>query len=392
MGTRPDITFNRQGGGLGRPLPGQDHYSGFIVYEDSLPTGFGTDKIKQVFSIDEAEALGVTSDDAVFKFAHYHVSEFFRMNPKGVLWLMVEPVPAVPASRTWSEITEIQNFSEGLIRQVGIFDDVAAFDSADLTKIQVVIVALQTDKQPLSVVLGSDISGTADLSALSDLRALVAPNVSVCIAESGSVVAQALVTESSKSLTSVGNCLGTISLAQVNEDIAWPKKFRIDNGEEMAIALIANGDNIRDLSSGLLDSIHDKGYIIPRKFVGSAFTYYTDSPTAVAVTSDFAYIENNRTIDKAIRGLRIGVQPELNSPLKVNSDGTLSDETIAIFIDLSKKPLQDMQNSNEISAFSVVIDSAQDVLASSELVISVLVVPYGTARQIKFNIGFSKSV
>ena len=50
------IIFNRGQGGLGRPLNGEDHFSGFLFYSNTLPSGFSSnDRVKQVFSLEEAE-------------------------------------------------------------------------------------------------------------------------------------------------------------------------------------------------------------------------------------------------------------------------------------------------------------------------------------------------
>jgi len=60
----PNIVFNRQEGGLGRPLPGSDHLSGMTFYTaGSLPSGFSSnDRIKKIQSVPEAEALGIVDD------------------------------------------------------------------------------------------------------------------------------------------------------------------------------------------------------------------------------------------------------------------------------------------------------------------------------------------
>ena len=58
-----DITFVKKQGGLGRPLAGEDHISGLLFYSDAtLPTGFSaSDRIKKIFSVAEAENLGITN-------------------------------------------------------------------------------------------------------------------------------------------------------------------------------------------------------------------------------------------------------------------------------------------------------------------------------------------
>lgn len=62
MSGLPDITFNISQGGLGRAPAGEDHISGMIFYiaNGFLPSGFSTSsRIKNVFSIEQAEALGI---------------------------------------------------------------------------------------------------------------------------------------------------------------------------------------------------------------------------------------------------------------------------------------------------------------------------------------------
>jgi hypothetical protein len=97
-------------------------------------------------------------------------------------------------------------------------------------------------------------------------------------------------------------------------------------------------------------------------------------------------------MDKAVRQIRTFMLPNLNSPVDVNDDGTLTENSIAIFENAAKRGLDSMARDSEISAFSVVINPAQNVLTSSNLVIAVAVVPVGVSKQITINIGFAVSV
>ena len=55
------ISFTRGTAGLGRPLPGKDHYSGMLFYSNTLPSGFSSnDRIKKIYSVADAETLGIT--------------------------------------------------------------------------------------------------------------------------------------------------------------------------------------------------------------------------------------------------------------------------------------------------------------------------------------------
>ena len=63
MATNPSINFNISSQGLGQPADGNDHISGAIFYGSTLPSGFtSSDRIKKVYSITEAEDLGIDSD------------------------------------------------------------------------------------------------------------------------------------------------------------------------------------------------------------------------------------------------------------------------------------------------------------------------------------------
>lgn len=59
---RPGLKFNRSTTGIGRPLPGKDHYSalGFYIADANLPAGFSTtNRVKKILSLSQAEALGI---------------------------------------------------------------------------------------------------------------------------------------------------------------------------------------------------------------------------------------------------------------------------------------------------------------------------------------------
>ena len=136
------------------------------------------------------------------------------------------------------------------------------------------------------------------------------------------------------------------------------------------------------------ETLNDFHNIFLRKIQGISGTYNSDSFTAITATSDFATIENNRTIDKAVRNIRTNVLPNLNAPLFVNDDGTLTEDTISLFKNDAQRALVDMVD-GELSAQSVSIDPTQNVLSTSKLVIKVVLVPVGVARQIEINIGFA---
>jgi predicted class III extradiol MEMO1 family dioxygenase len=146
------------------------------------------------------------------------------------------------------------------------------------------------------------------------------------------------------------------------------------------------------LSLSALNALNNLGYVFLRKQLGIQGSYFVDSNTCIVSSSDFAKIENNRTIDKAKRVVRTALLPELNSPIVLNSDGTIKDTTISYLEGLCETALDELIRNTEISAYGVVINPAQNVLSTSEIVVSISIVPVGVARTITVNIGFVLSI
>jgi hypothetical protein len=162
--------------------------------------------------------------------------------------------------------------------------------------------------------------------------------------------------------------------------------------DEYDTLAFANGDFYTDLSDGTISGIDTIGYIYLKKEIGIVGSYHNRPHTAIALTSDYTFIYNNRTIDKAVRGMRSFLLPQLSSPVKVNANGTLTEDIIAYFETLCARALEVMERDNELSAFDVVIDPTQNVLSTNTLTIAVKLVPIGVADTIEVNVGFALSI
>ncbi len=331
---------------------------------------------------------GVASRNAVY---FYHISEFFRIQPKGVLYVGIF---AVPGSYTFSEIVTLQNFANGTLRQWGVWKDAAAFATADLTAMDTQNKALDVLHKPLIGLYGADLSGTADISTLTDLSILTANTATPIIAQDGAALGALLYLTFGKSITTLGAALGAVALANVNEDIGWLAKFNISNGTECEILAFANGVLMSDstITNNLLTLLDSYRYVFLLKYVGYAGSYFCHANTACSISSDYAFIQDNRTIQKAKRGLYTSLLPVLNGPLILNKDGTMSNTTVAYLQTLAESTLQQMVRNGEISAPGVTIDPTQNVLSTGTVIIAVQIVPDGVARQIVIPIGYTQSL
>jgi hypothetical protein len=120
--------------------------------------------------------------------------------------------------------------------------------------------------------------------------------------------------------------------------------------------------------------------------------FFNAGNTANTVSSDYAYIEDNRTIDKQARLVRTAILPFLGGPITYNSDGTLSTATIDYIEGLSDSAMSQMLNAGEISAYKTTINPTQNVQQTGNLIVTIQDVQTGVARNITVNIGFVASI
>lgn len=388
----PSVVFTKQEGGLGRPLPGEDHISGLIYYRDSgvaLPTGFGSAHEKTFFSLASAEAAGITDGHAAYGRLWYHIREFFRLAPKGVLHVGVYDAPANYATHTYTEMTTLQQFASGKIRQLAVYlDEVAGVSTAIIAALQTQAAALYTAHMPVVVLVAFDLDAVSDLSTLANLRTGANYYVSCVIGQDGGAKGAEIYTADEVSVTTIGAVLGSLAFGQVHESIAWPRKYK-PSDTELDVAAFANGDLVSQQAESLLDTLNDRGYIFLRKFIGLDGSYWNDTPTAAAATSDYAYIEANRTIDKAIRLAYAALVQEVNGPVLVDADtGKLSESYIEYLKGISDQAISQMARDGELSGYQTIIDPEQNVLTNSTIEVTIELVGVGVSRKLSINIGF----
>jgi len=373
-----DVSFNLGQGGLGRPLPGSDFISTILFYtaNGSLPSGFGSattaDRVKKIYSIEDAEALGVSdtySDETkatgtytvtsiganedtieikvmepkgsvslglvkkdathttvtlladaivakinsgtlthgytasnvaglitivarpglgiflntgsplsavivgtiagtIVQFSggvaslqavwHYHIAEFFRMQPKGVVYLAFYPVPA---TYDFTDLVTIQQYANGEIKQGLAFCDGTTYSSGKVQAAQTICNTLAGLHMNFSSLLLAFDYSAATLSTLASLSGLNSKNVSIVIGQDGDALGYSLYKATGKSVTNIGAVLGCETLAKVSDDIAWVGKFNISDGTENNVPAFANGVLYSSISKSLADTLDSQRYI-----------------------------------------------------------------------------------------------------------------------------------
>jgi hypothetical protein len=389
-----NIEILRQNGGVPATLPGEDHYSGLLVFlqphempqPDQGVVGFdSTRRIIQISTIEYAESLGIKPDTGthwILKVLHYHLKEAFRINPAIKLWVGLFDAPPF-----FSEIKEMQNFAEGKIRQIGVYAPDQSLNSQQLVDLQGVAGDLETKDMPLSILYCPSITNTTQLSPMETIGH---KNVSVLIGQAGSGIAKELFEEGGgKCVGTIGNTLGMLSKLAVHESIAWVAKCPTG----IDTPAFTDGTLVKEIDIGIVDTLNDYRYIFLRTFGGLQGSFYNDSFTMDDSQSDYNSIERVRVMDKACRGIRTYLLPHLSSPLYVDpQSGKLSQGTVTFLTAVANRQLEAMEKAGELSGYVVGIDPDQKVLASQELEIVIKNVPVGVMRKIKVKIGFTTKI
>ncbi|MEG3973460.1 DUF2586 family protein [Microcoleus sp. herbarium8] len=390
------VSFNRKDGGLARQLPGEDHISGLIVYGQP-----SVDKTLLI-EVEGLAQIGITP--VSHPVVHYHVSEYFRINPGSKLYL----VSVALNDGQFIAIKQLQQYAEAKIRQIGIVDLLTPF--ADLqtasTTIKGALNELANLNKPLQAVYSIHTMTAANLLALPILHTFDNERFSVCIGHDGSGRGNYVSGIVAKKVGIVGATLGTISRAKVHESIGWVEKQNLVTGtypkaltgnavvaRELDVPAFVDGTLLSDLTPAQIQSINDKGFLFLIKHIGYTGTFFNDSYTCTALDSDFATIENNRTMDKAQRGVYVKLLPKISGPIYINPDtGGINADSIASLEALGAMPLEQMERDGEISGFKIFINPNQDVLSTSKLEVTLKVVPVGVMREITVNLGFALQV
>lgn len=385
------LTIVRQNGNVPKSQNGQDHVSGFVAYllEADIPAAFKAEPVQAVSTIDKAEELGITADATAWsvKMLHYQLEEVFRINPSITLYVGLF---SKPESMTFQELKMVQNYAEGAIRQMAIWNGDTAPTADNIVKLEAVADSLDTENAPLSTLYAPLVSNYKNLP--SNL-ATNNPRVSVVIAQAGSGTGAELYkskdNKAKATVSAIGVALGTLSKAAVHQCIAWVKNFP----SGISMPALGDGTLVRTIDKGELEKLDTNRYLFLNNVVGVAGSYWNDSHTMDSPTSDYAAIESVRTMDKAVRGIRTYLTPELGGNVYIDPDtGKLQSYTVSHLETTANIPLEEMEKAGELSGYKAEIDAEQDVLSTGTIEVTIKNVPVGVVRKFKVKIGFVKSL
>jgi len=392
----PDIKLTKASG-LGRRDPSEDHISGLIL--QGVPTDdIALGDIVTLQSKADAENYGIDQDydDDNKVLVYHHIERFFYRNPSATLYLMLVATTITLTDMCDKEKEYVKKLlveQGGKIRQIGVglntegsFGDVLTA----VIKAQALAEEEFIQHRPVNILIeGRNFNTTATLAT--NLRTLLSPQVAVVIGADWDISNKVYLSgydEIKPYLTyaAIGDMLGCISAAKVNECIGWVGKFPLTNASlgYFINAGISNGSKISSISDTDQNTLHEKGYIFVKNYTGKTGYWFQSSPTCAAQSADEAYIENARTLNKAARIIRAALLDDLNSPIPLTEEGKITPTMIGYFEGKCTAALENMVSDEEISAASVYINPDKVFFEEGEkLDIVFKIIPIGVARMIE---------
>lgn len=402
----PGLNIGYTDGNLGQTPPSQSHYSGLLIYTDApsaTPSNFW------VSSLSQAESLGIvaTSTDPWTLVAHYHLTEFFRVNPSGRVFIRLQSYVS-----DYNHLLAMQNDAGGAIRQFAIHSH-AAFSTSELEAIQARLDEMKALYTPAVAIVGFGKmlpTGVGSYQNMPNLTqgAVLCPSVAVMIGATYDdppntnvqnlyakylveFVLQGAVTYFD--LPNVGAALGQLSKRQLHENMGWVEvgNMVVEAREKtpyLADFSAANFQAISSLTGSDLDTLHEKGYVFFRTFPNYGGVFINDDITATEATSDYNSLRNNRVINEATRLLSTAYTPYINAPVTLDASGKLLPQTRGAYEAVGSNALNSLKINGNISAYEVYIDPDQNVLAANTIEVQARLLPIGCSKYINISLGF----
>ena len=390
---RVKITFAE--GNLGKVGDSPDGLTALMVASTAEGGTYELGKPYSIRSIGDLKALKVT--DKTNALLLKHVREFFAEAGEGTELIiygvdktktMTELCTKGASEDEAGELCKLITLCKGRLRAVAVALDaqdepeasegiVADVLSAIPKAQETAVYATESLYAPLFVILegrGFKRQGLKDISELGCDR------VGVFVGD----------TQAEGKGAAVGLLAGRLAKVGVQRNIG-----RVLDGKIAADALYLGGQPL-ETQTGAVADLYTRGYICPRQYVGRAGFYFCDDRLAVSESSDYAHITARRTIDKAYRIAYDTLLGLLLDELELQSDGTLHPATVrSLEQEVTGAIDRAMTAKSELSAdattgsgclFEIV---PGNVLSTSEVRAKLSVRPFGYARYVDVELGFT---
>lgn len=413
----PNVTFNIQVGQLGRL--GDTRKSGGLVMGGVPTSSVNLGETYVIYSVKAAENLGLDSTyDITNKvLVHYHISEFFRLNPSGELYFMLVPQGTSMTDMVNKDLAfgaKLLRDGEGKVWVLGIILNpldtytpslAGGFDEDVLLAIPKAQELADSEFQakrfiPSIFIEGREINGL--VGDMDDLHSLVGgPYRNVTVVGLQDIAIAALEVVFSKH-AAVGTAVGISTIKELHESYAWAKSdFNITDAAQGRFLEVGLSSNISlaDITEADQSAYHDKGLVFGRVFPRVDGVYFSQSLVCAPIDDDFNASELVEVIYEAVYQTYLVLVPWINATVDVDtSTGRIEIKTRKIIEAEIRTKITTSMSNNISSLELVIVDPEKDennvpyptFLLDSTLRVIIGIVPKGKAKQIIVNIGFTQ--
>jgi hypothetical protein len=386
----PNVDIQVQNGNLPGVIPTDDALCGLLI-QGVNASSLNLLTPKLLTSLQDAVDVGIDEDydtDNTVR-AYKHIKEFYDEAGTGArLWIML--VGQAVSMESMVDKTEadyavkLLDAADGKIRLLGVTRSPADGYSATVTNgieadVEAALVTgqalaeeYQANYKPLRIVLegweyDEDAGNVVDLTA-----------------KEKNACAVVLGDTSSGAGSAVGLLLGRLAAIPVQRNVG-----RVKDGP-LNVTAIYIGTETLAAAEGDIATLHGKGFITFRRYVGRSGYYFTDDPTCALATDDYRSLARGRVIDKAIVLAYATFVNEILDEVEIDANGRLATVVCKYYQSIIESAVDAAMTSNaEISSFSATIDPEQDVLTTEQIVVDARIVPVGYAKEIIVKLGFS---
>lgn len=391
----PRIKIYFENGALGIVPPSLDGCLGIVATATAVATTFDLNKAYTLRKFDDLTALGITAaNNASF---YKIIQEFYDQAGDGTeVWVM-----GLPDTVKLSDMADkTQDYAKKLIQAAG-------------GKIRGIVVS-RTPASGYAFTAAGGVDPDVTLAitkaqALCEYAAdtLFAPVFLVVEAYGYSGVAADLTDMAGAGITNrVGVFIGNTTGAGDNQAMgviagkiaASPVQRNIGRVKDGPLSPVKCYIKTTPAELADVNTIHDKGYITFRSYIGRAGYFFNDDSLAVKATDDYSHLTARRTIDKAFRICYDVLLDQLLDEIPVNADGTMQAPMVKTWQKLVENAIATQMTANgELSADATdpkdrgvqcFIDANQNIVSTSKMVVAVRVRPFGYPRYIDVYLGF----
>lgn len=380
-----NYTSTFKDGGLGRIAPSEDGVAGMVGTGAAVAGQFALGDVMTFFGMAEVEAKGInaaydtTNSTKLWK----ECSNFYQEAGEGAeLWLkVVSPVTTLDqmVAVAGAHARDLLDRANGRIRLLGVFrvpspntnpSPLNGF-APDVTPAVPAAQALADQQRAKHCQVSIVIEGrhyTGLESALLNYKAAGAasyPDVSITMFGAENMPN-----------ASVGLVLGRAAASPVQRRLG-----RVRSGPLKASTLfLSNAANVETALSQL-EAIHNKGYIVPRRYASRSGYFLAGDHTLTPITSDFSMIPRRRIMGKIDRILDFEFTERTQDEVPIDQ---ATGRAAAIYIKGLESDLESaitarmlLGSAPELSAIQVIIDPNQNILSSDKIKITVRPTPVG---------------